>query len=177
MRPAQVPREDEAPLHPLFLQIELQDRGTEDVTGVPKRDGHALADRDSLVVRMPVEQPDRGLGVLGRIERLPDLRAATAGVLVDELRVLELDVGAVAQHDPAEIGRGGRRMNRSPITQSRQRGKVATVIDVRVGQDDGVDRRRIEGQFAVDPLAQVALALIEPAVEKHAALPDRQQVP
>jgi len=51
-------------------------------------------------------------------------------LLVQILGVFFLDMAAVGQHDPAEIERCGRAVDRAGVSLPDETGKVAAVIDV-----------------------------------------------
>jgi len=72
---------------------------------------------------------------------------------VGVFRVLLLDMGAVQQNDLGKVG--GRRCRKYVVAEALldQLGQVAAVVEVRVGQDDAVDRRRIDRERLPVPLA------------------------
>ena len=94
--------------------------------------------------------------------------ALLAALLVDVFHVLGLEVGAVAQHRVAQVARGGRGVDRPAVAGLHERGDAAAVVDVGVGEDDGVDLLRGERHRAVRLERLLAVALQEAAVEEDA---------
>ena len=112
-------------------------------------------------------RPTESAGMWRR--RPPACRAGPPGAvllsvaLVDELGVLLLDVRGVAQHHVAEALCRGRAVDGAAESLAHQRGQIAAVIDVGVGEHDRVDRGGVEGEGAVaDP------RLVSPSVKDAA---------
>ena len=127
-----------------------------------------------------------------RLEQLADLRGVVLGVerrdgrgagrhadgfapvapLAEELGVGFLDVRAVLEHGHAEVDGGGRGVDGPAIALLPQQRQVAAVVDVRVRQDDRVQRARgkllgRKRKMRVDVGCLLATALIEAAVQQH----------
>jgi len=96
--------------------------------------------------------------------------------LVDPLHLEFLDVAGIGQHVGQQIPRclGGEDRPGEAVFQ--QFGQEAGVVDVGVGQEDGIDGGRIEGEIAVVELADGFGALEHPAVDQEAEAGDRDVV-
>jgi hypothetical protein len=115
-------------------------------------------------------------GVTLRVEGFEEVLALALALLVDVGDVALLDVGGVAQHVGAEVAGGGGGVDVAGEVGAEQRGEVAAVVDVGVGEDDGVDVGGVKGEVAVTLEALLALALGEAAVKQELAAADFQQV-
>ena len=113
-----------------------------------------------------LQRIQRGDGLGFGVERS---RRAVAGaaLALSEAGFLFLQPAGVRQHDAAKRPRRGRAPDPSTKSVLRQPGKVTAVVEVPVGQDDGIDaggRHRERGPVAQ---AQGLVALEEPAVHQH----------
>src|SRR5260221_206025 len=93
---------------------------------------------------------------------------------VDELGVRFLDVGGIEQHRAAQVDCGWSRVNGPVEPVADERGQVAAVVDVRVGEHHGVDGAGWKRQVAVAILRILAASLIESAIEKVVLAVDLQ---
>ena len=84
--------------------------------------------------------------------------------LVEEGRILLLEIGGVPQHGVAQVGGRRRSVDRRVVTVLGQRGQIAAVIHVRMREDHTVHRRRREGKLLVALGGFLPAALIKPAV-------------
>ena len=83
-------------------------------------------------------------------------------------RVFLLQVRRVDQHEMREIVRAGRAEHPALEPLRHEPRKVADVIEVRVREDDGVDRARRNRQILPVPAAQLVAALKQATVHKDA---------
>src|SRR3954452_9727946 len=88
--------------------------------------------------------------------------------LVRKLRILFLDVRRIRQHEAAQLRRGGRAIDRPLETLRDETRQPAGVIDVRVGEDDGVDGVGRDRQRAPIALAQLLETLEQTAIDEDA---------
>ena len=86
------------------------------------------------------------------------------------------DVGAVAEHRVAEVARGLGGVDGAAVASADEGGEVAAVVDVRVREEDAVDRTGIDGQLAVALEGLLAVALVETAIEEDAQAVDIDDV-
>ena len=92
-----------------------------------------------LIVVYPFKQTDSLLGVLDGVIRL-HRRQAGAGVFPGfPLGLRLLDVGRVPQHDIAQPAGGPGGINLPPVALFGQQGQMAAVVDVGMGQQNGVN--------------------------------------
>jgi len=96
--------------------------------------------------------------------------------LVEELGVLLLDMGGVAQHPVAEIdgGRSGEDGARKAVLD--QGGEVAGMVDVSMRENHGIDGGSRERKIAILAVGVFAAALVHPAIEKKAPAAGFDQV-
>ena len=130
---------------------------------------------DLLSERRGLEPRQRFGGVLFGVERQRRLMLAIAA-LVGELRVFFLQVRGVGQHQPAQIGGAAGAMHRALESLRDQPRQPAAVIDVRVREDDGVDRLGRDRQRRPVAQAQLLQALEQPAVEQDSLAIDFEEV-
>ena len=84
------------------------------------------------------------------------------------LRIFFLQLRGVRKHDAREI-RGGRRAEDAALEALRdQPRQIAAVIEMRVRQDDRLDRVSANGQRLPVALAQVLQSLKQPAIDEDA---------
>ncbi|MNG00007.1 hypothetical protein D3C84_829280 [compost metagenome] len=84
---------------------------------------------------------------------------------------LLLELATVQQQDTSQLASGRRRINGPPISFPYQHRQVSAVVEVSVGQNDGVqvfDRHR--KRFPVAQ-AQLLVTLKQPAIDQHTPLP------
>ena len=153
---------------PTAGQVERHRGRAQDVARVAVDYRHAAGHRERAVIGDAVDARHGALGVGLGVQRL-DLRLALLAHLpVEELGVLLLDEGAVAQHDRAQVARGVRRVDRPPEPVAPQLGQEPRVVDVGVREQHGVHRLRRARPVAVSLPGFGAPALVEAAVQKQA---------
>jgi hypothetical protein len=84
-------------------------------------------------------------------------------------RFLFLEVARVRQQDPGEIVGAAGRGDRPPEAVLEESRQVPDVVDVGVGQGDGVDARGIDRQLVPVPQAQGLQPLVEAAIHEEPA--------
>jgi len=145
---------------------QVDGRRPEDVPGTAERHHRPVVRQAELPPEgMGGEQLDGAAGVLAVVQRQGGVMLAGL-VLVEKRGVALLKVGAVAQDD---LGDGGGRLggdDRAAEAVAHQSRQVTGVIEVSVGDDDGVDTRRVDGQWRPVQLAQVLHALEQAAVHQ-----------
>jgi hypothetical protein len=131
-----------------------------------------------VVVRDELGQ--RLLHVAHAVERLIEpafvLPAIPAPGAVQPFGVLLLDVRGVEEHRAAQISGRGRGVDRPLEPASNQERDRAAMIDVGVGEDQRVDRSRMERERPISGLGLGAAPLEEPAVEQHGAVAAREEM-
>ena len=165
---ADVPREHEPAGSAVPLQGERDGRRAEDVSRPPERRlrrpvgaGPACGSRGPPPLGRPRALLRRVERQRGRVLRRP------ASVVVRG--VLFLEVAGVRKHDSREVRGPSRRGDSPPEAVLDEPGQVADMVDVGVGQRDGVDPRGVDGQRIPVPEAQVLQSLVEPAVDEEPA--------
>ncbi len=165
---AQVSREDDdAALAPL-ADLEADRGGADDVAGTPEGRPVGRGRRHRRVVA-GTRDPQRGRqAVLGRVQRQRrGVPGGPARVVVGGLFLLQ--VPGVREQDAGQVGGGPRRVYRPREAVGAQARQVADVVDVAVGEDDGVDGARRDRQRRPVPLAQRREPLVEAAVDQQPA--------
>ena len=113
-----------------------------------------------------MKQLQTAFGIVPRVER-QRWRVLGCFVAVREVGFFLLQVAAVRQQDAAQVMRGGRAVHLAPEALTRQQRQVAAVVNVRVGEDHGVDLSRIDRQRRPVAQAQLLVALEQPAVDQY----------
>ncbi|MNE10613.1 hypothetical protein D3C80_1033310 [compost metagenome] len=146
---AQVAREEQAHRLVRLPHRHLDRRRAEKMARRPPARRHPRQQFRKLSELHRLEQPQRGRDVGDGVDGLDRLDAAPLVAPVQMGHVPFLDLGGVGQHDLAQVPRGARRIDGVAIAGPRQLGQQAGMIDVGVGQEDGVDRRDIKGKWPV----------------------------
>ena len=185
-RLANVAGEDELAPRGAGADPDFRDRRAEDVSGIAKAQRDARLRRRLDVVSLRQELAQAALGVGERVQRLRPIvaprvdarpravRVPASGIARRPLPValpcplvfLFLDVRAVGQHHPREIGRRRRGDDRSAEAPGRELRQQTRVVDVGVGEDDEVERGDVEVERAGVALVGVTPALEHPAVDE-----------
>ena len=169
---AQVPGEDDPPTVP----GQVHRRRTENVTGAPE--GHRRPGPGHLELRPERpggEQLHCVLCVVAVVER--QRRVVLAGlVLVHERRIAFLQVGTVPEDDLGDRGGPLGADDGAGETVADQPRQIAGVIEVGMGEDDRVDRVRVDGQRGPVEFAQVLDPLEQTAVDQDPGVVGLQQV-
>ena len=144
VRLAKVAREDELRLLVALLHVDLEDSRAEDMARIAEEDAQVVRQAQFLVVRDGRELLERVHRIVDAVKRLNRLIAAPPPLAVHQLRIRLLDVRGVGQHDPDEVTRRLRRVDRSLEALAHELWHEAAVIDVRMRQEHAVDVRRVE---------------------------------
>lgn len=107
----------------------------------------------------------RVLGVVERVQRQRRMMFRQA-MAVRISRFFLLQMGAVTQHDLAEVASTARAVDRATIAHSREYRQVAAVIQMRVRQDHSVQRADIDRQGAPVVQTQILRTLKQSAVDQ-----------
>ena len=137
---------------------------------MPGRDesgGDTFAQRDRRVEGVAVEPLQRRHRILPRIKRFRVLvlgKALAGGIA----RLFFLDMAAVRQDQPAKLCRGVGTQNAPPEPAPDQRGQIAGMIQMGVGQQHGVYRGRAHRERLAVAGAQLFEPLEQAAIHKNA---------
>ena len=173
--------------------VDDDDGRAQDVAGVEERGRHARSDLDDLAVGVADEAAHGTLGVLDVIERLevrrldlwrvrshrrlvvePGFRRLACRPTRHPLRplamilgLLSLDLAAVEQDEPRQLDRRWRGVDRPREALADEDRDEAAMVEVRVGQQQRVDRRGLEGEGEPVALAVPWRALEHAAIHEH----------
>ena len=149
-----------------FGDGEVHARGPEDVAGGRELCGDSRCHLDGRVER-------DGLKRGSVAAASSDVYSGSAGwclreaALVGEACLFLLDVGGVGQEDRAQLARLAGCEDRAAIAATDQSGEPAGVVDVGVGDDDGVDGGRIDRERLPVRQSVAFGALEQPCVDEH----------
>ena len=176
VRLAEVAREDELRLLVALLHVDLEDSRAEDVARIAEEDAQVVRQAQLLVIGDRRELLERVHRIVDAVERLDRLIAAPPPLAVHQLRIRLLDVRRVGQHDPDEVTRRLRRVDRPLEALAHELRHEAAVVDMRMRQEHAVDVRRVERELLVVVLADALGTLEHAAVNQIAVLPCLQQI-
>ena len=94
----------------------------------------------------------------------------------DKDRVLLLDVGGINEHDAAQVAGGVGAMDRPGVALFDEIRQVAGVVNVRVAQDDGINRSWIERKIRVALGGFLAMPLEKATFEQQPFAIDLEQI-
>ncbi len=144
---AQITGEDDARRLPRARVVHVEhDQGRpQHVPGVVEGQGDARRDLIGALVADADELLQAGQGVGHGVDRLQRRQVVAAALLVQIGHVRLLNLGAITQHDAAQVarGRGGDDVAGEAIAD--EAGDVAAVVDVGVGEDERVHSAGVEG--------------------------------
>ena len=163
---------DEFPLASILLVFEQAHRGPQHMACI--LEGELRSRRNGN--RHPVGNRDELLHDLVNVFFIVEGRNVTPLFLGKPLGISFLDVGAVQEHDRAEVPCGMCRVDRSLVSVPRQDGQQAAVVDVRVAQHDRVEALPVEREILVLGGGLFAPALEHPAIEENASSVDFHDV-
>ena len=149
-----------------FLQAHLHRARPEDVTGRAQHDLHARCHRHPAPHRCRPDQPQCGLGVFGGVQRHGGVMTRVA-LPVGVVGLLLLEVGGIAQDDVGQCCGRRRAPDGAMEPLADQRGQVSDVVQMRVGDDDGVDGRGIDGERLAIALPELTPTLEHAAVDEN----------
>ena len=131
------------------MQPDLDGGGAQQVAHVGQADGDAVVDLGDLVVGAGDHVGHDAVHVVQIVQGLHCRLAGALGLAALPLGLLHLDVGRVAQHDVAQLHRGGAGIDRAAEALLPQQRQQARVVDVGVGQQHEVQLRRGDGDGLV----------------------------
>ena len=123
-------------------------------------------DLDCLAKRQRAELAKRCARIGYRVER-QGLFVARGVMFVGVIRLLLLQFRAVDQQNLAKLDGRRRRVNRTAKALSVQQRQRATVIHVRMREDNGGDLRRVERKCNPVERAQILVALEQAAIDQN----------
>lgn len=171
-----VTAKDEARATAVFFEVEDDNGGTEDVAGVEEGKGNAGEDGGWGGVGEWGKLAEAGEGIGLCVEGLDGGERLFGAFFVDEDSVLFLDVRGVQEHVVTEVGGGFGAMDFAVETVATKDRDDATVVNVGVAEDHGVDGGGIEGEFGAVFDGFVAMALIKAALDQEALAIDFEEV-
>jgi hypothetical protein len=140
------------------------------VTGVTELGADAGRDVPGGVIADGAEVRERATHIEGGIERHLGMRTVAAFSLVAAtlvVRVLDRDAGGIGEDDVSEVGGCRGAPDRAREAGTDQPREVARVVEVSVGEDDGVYGARVDGERIPVSLGEFAF-LVEAALDEHA---------
>ena len=156
--------------HRGFGEVQLDRGGAEQVAGVPETGAQAGQDLEPVAIGKGVEKRERRLRIRAGIDRLDRVAAAAPAVAPVELLDLDLlDVGAVGQHDAAQLERRAGGVDRPGIAVADQLRQQAGMVDMGMAEHDRVDVADGKGEGPVVQLLLGLGALEHAAVEQDGA--------
>ena len=172
VRVAHVAAEDHLALRIALAQPQFDGRGAEQVADVRKAYLHAFEHGQALAIAAGAQKAERALGVLEVVDRLHGRSAGALGLARLPLRVRDLYVGAVAQHDLQKVAsllRGVDGAAEAALVEQRQ---VAGMVDVGVRDEDAEQRLGPHGKGLV---FKAVRALFHAAIDEEGAIVDGKQ--
>ena len=146
-----------------LLHPDLDARAAQHVACIVEPEADSFGQLDGLAILRSLEKTHRALRVLYRIDR-NYLAATTAlGLAVPPLRLHLLDVGAVVEHDLAQVRSRLGRPDGSTESFLRQKRKPAAMVDMGMGQEYRVDLGSPEQQVSHQLLV---IALGHPTIDQ-----------
>ena len=125
-----------------FRQPDFNAGGAKQMSHIHKADFDSLLQSNYLIIRAARQMLDQPQGVLHGVGRNVIRLPGPAVFLGAPFRLHHLNVGAVAEHDIAEIRRGLCGVHRSPESVGVKGRQISRVVDVGVGQQHKVQLRR-----------------------------------
>ena len=167
VEPPDVAAEHEGPRPRLPLDAHLDHPRSQEVAGVVEAGPHAGTQIEPGAVGDGPQPLEGRLRVPGREQR-KSRRVLAEPLLVGVVGILLLKLGGVEEQKPRELERGGGAVHGTAKPVAHQARQIAGMIDVRVGQDDVIERGRLERRRAPVELAQLLETLEHPGVDQHA---------
>jgi hypothetical protein len=120
-------------------------RRSQQVAGIDELDVDAGCDWNRPVVTHGLQQRQRPRGIERRVERKRRGMLAVP-MTIGVARIFFLNVRRVRQHERAEIARPRRAEDPPAITLRHEPRQIAAVIEVCMGEHDGIELRGVERQ-------------------------------
>ena len=137
------------------------------MTGVPEAGSKAFGDGCPFAVFQGPEQGHAGGRILQAIDRLDRRSPALRIAAVQLLDLHFLDMRRVRQHHRAKIDGGAGRMDRAGKALLDQLRQEPAVVDMRMRQDDSVNRVRRERERAIVQFPLRLRSLEQAAVDEN----------
>jgi hypothetical protein len=140
------------------------------VAGIIESGLDAVAERDSLSVLDRREERETSLSVFGSIKRDFGIRTFSALLFVSFAfmrGVFFLYLGGIQKNNPGKVGGSGGAIYPAIETFFNEFGQKATMVEMGVGQKDGIDAGRRDGKRVPVSFSEVPF-LIKAAVYKKA---------
>ena len=146
--------------------LHLDEAGAQDVPRVVEARRRAGAEVDPALVGMGAQQLEDPQGVVRGVERF-GLGVAGVPLLLRPGRVFLLQVRGVQEDQLGEFRRRLRAVDRRLQAVAHQAREPAAVVEVGVGQQDGVEGRHVEGRPRPVALTQFLESLEHTAVDEQ----------
>ena len=150
----------------LRMDVELDEGGAENVARVEELERNAWSDFARRMQMRRNEKLHKGIDVRFFVEGLEEFFAFAFALLVDVFEVALLEEAGVAQHNVAKFGCRLAGEDAAAKALAHELGKVARVVDVRVGKDDVVDCFWVDGKVSILLEGFLTMALEEAAIEE-----------
>ena len=150
----------------VVLDVQLDQRAAKDVPGVEELESHAPAYLPRLVHVRRLEEMHQRVHVGLFVQRLEELLALPAALLVHILEIALLEKARIAKHDVAKLCSGLSREDAAPEALPDKLRQVAGMVYVRVREYDVVYGRRVHRKVAVLLERLLAMSLVQSAVEE-----------
>lgn len=150
----------------LRMNVELDESGAEDVARVEELERNARGDFARRMQMRRDEKLHKGIDVRFFVEGLEKFFAFAFALLVDVFEVALLEKAGVAQHNVAKFSCRLAGEDAAAKALAHELGKVARVVDVRVGKDDVVDCFGVDGKVSILLEGFLTMALEEAAIEE-----------
>ncbi len=144
------------------------------MAGADVADGDSGGDLALLVERHRLEQTHRLEGVAPGEERAR-VGVAAVALLLREAGLLFLQGAGVFEHQAGERAGRPRAVDRAAVALRHESRQEARVVEMGVGEDDGVDLLRPERERAPVALLELVVALEETAVDEQAGVAELEQ--
>jgi hypothetical protein len=162
-----------APFFSLIDYIEHDDGRSDDVSGIEKRNTYLIGDSEWPVVTDPDELIHAVFRILHGVNGLDFGKPFFKMPFIDKFSIFLLNMGRIPQHNVGQILCGVCANNVAFETLFYQLGNIPAVIDVGMGEDECVNRRRIEGKIPIPFVCLLPLSLEQTAFQKYIHSIDR----
>lgn len=166
---ADVTGEDDRLMNAALRELQRDGGRAEQMPRIGKDCAHALAQLDALTVFADGEELKDIHRVLGGIERLNIIAPRALALAVAVLGVALLNMSGVEQHDAHEVGGHAGGQDASGKAALDHQGDTPRMVDVRMGDEQNVNVRGVEGEHGV---VQLVTPLLQAAVHKDALAVD-----
>jgi len=165
----EVAGEDDAADFAFVQEFHFDDGGTENVPGVAEAEFEFGGDLLEAAVGDGLHElddaPDVAVFVQGE-----DFATAGGEMLIEVEGIFLLDMSGIVEHDLGDVERGGGTEDGTVEAGFHQSRQVSAVIDMGVGEDDGIEVARVAGELFVLLPGFGAVSLEETAIEEKPEL-------